>query len=456
MSHVSDPWGADQPSALAGPPPPLPPRLARLAQVQESGTPLRDVDPYAEDFPSADELPEVRELMRAGWVPLGSAPLHCLLPAAWPAELRTWVPDRLPRVTLGGTSDRYFGTAGPLPEDEDYDPHADVAGCAEDVGLPEPPRDRIWLLRSPWPALPMMVLHEAIWSQVPDSGGRDQVADYYRAGRTVVTWSEEQVTEACEPDTQVLLADWAAEGRTGELVARFIDLRISPAQLHSAVARTGLDETDLLSWSTAFDELDDAAADFISSWIAAGLPAQPPHEPRRYVDRDPIELRTWLDAGFDLYAAERLAYAGLDTAIHWRKAGFSNADTYELLRADPDLTVEEARAFDTSGAARERKADWVYYGFNASDAAAWAAAALSPSNARLWRAAGQSPNDVVVGDGPPIPPRLIEGLQSFAIGATEEGDITGGPWGDIPDPPGTRGRGARRAHGDTHPWINTD
>jgi hypothetical protein len=106
---VTDPWGMRQPPAGVDPVAPLPPRLARLAEVQATGTALSAGEPYAQGFPRADELPEVQELMREGWRPLDSAPLHCLFPAAWPPEHRTWIPDRLPRVVTGATTDTYFG-----------------------------------------------------------------------------------------------------------------------------------------------------------------------------------------------------------------------------------------------------------------------------------------------------------------------------------------------------------
>jgi hypothetical protein len=67
---MTDPWGSRQPPALVGPLPPLPPRLARLARVQTTGNVITAEDPYAQDFPRAEELPEVQMLMRHGWRPL--------------------------------------------------------------------------------------------------------------------------------------------------------------------------------------------------------------------------------------------------------------------------------------------------------------------------------------------------------------------------------------------------
>src|SRR5664279_450333 len=86
MSGMTDPWGIEQPPAEIGKVAPLPPRLARLAEVQATGIALTAEDPYAQESPGAHELPEVRRLTRDGWRPLHSAPLHCLLPAAWPGS----------------------------------------------------------------------------------------------------------------------------------------------------------------------------------------------------------------------------------------------------------------------------------------------------------------------------------------------------------------------------------
>ena len=70
-------------------------------------------------LPRAEELPEVQALAAEGWRPLHDAPLYRLLPAAWPPGHRTWVPDRLPRVTCVGTTDCCYGTVEPLPDEDD-------------------------------------------------------------------------------------------------------------------------------------------------------------------------------------------------------------------------------------------------------------------------------------------------------------------------------------------------
>lgn len=453
---MDDPWGASEPPAVRSVQP-LPPRLARLAQVQQTRVPMLDVDSAECDFPHADELPEVQALAADGWRPLHDAPLYCLLPAAWPTAHRTWVPNRLPRVSCGGTTATYYGSVAALPDegDEDYWGDDIAAGEAREAGLPSPPSGRIWLVRSPWPRLPVTAIYELIWKHTEQS--RDsEIAAVYRAARSVFDWDEDTALAACPVELRGLLEEWAAADRIGEAASPFVERRITPGQLNRFMHGTGLDESRALAWldslGTAPDE--DTIA-FIAAWRAANLPGDPPIAASGYRDRDPGELRRWLDAGFDLHAAHKLELAGLDTALRWRQAGFSPQDTYELLRDDPDLTPEEARTFDT-GPVSEQRRGWIYFGFNAEQAAAWAAAGVTPSQARIWRAVRKAPADVQHGQR--FPSELTAGKKYIAY--SRPMDSVYGPiettWDELPDPPGTRGRRARRWAHDPHPWINTD
>jgi hypothetical protein len=80
MTFVDDPWGEADPPAVRSVPP-LPSRLARLAEVKATRAPIVDVDAAEWGFPRAAELPEVRASAADGWRPLHDAPLYCLLPA---------------------------------------------------------------------------------------------------------------------------------------------------------------------------------------------------------------------------------------------------------------------------------------------------------------------------------------------------------------------------------------
>jgi hypothetical protein len=435
----------------------LPPRLARLAEVQQTRVPMTGVDVAEWGFPTAEELPEVQELAVHGWRPLHEAPLYCLLPAAWPVAHRGWVPNRLPRVSCGGTTATFYGSVVPAPLAENG------AECADDTperearaaGLPPPPTGRIWLIRSPWPRLPVTAVYDLIWEHAERRTGSDVVAVYH-AARTVLGWDEDTAVTACPHDLRELLQQWASAGRAGEAAGPLVERRINPDQLNRFVQGSGLDEASALAWLDSLGcEPDDEAIAFITAWRAAGLPGDPPPHAGEYRGRDVIELRRWLDAGFDLYAAGRLHLAGLDTALRWRRAGFTAQDTYELLRDDPDLQPEEAHAFDAGPLSAQRRG-WIYFGFDAHQAAAWAAAGLTPSQARIWRACHKTPADVR--DGHRFPPELTAGKTYFAYSSPTQTEY--GPletvWDELPDPPGTRGRRARRWAHDPDPWINTD
>jgi hypothetical protein len=110
--------------------------------------------------------------------------------------------------------------------DEDGDwryEHVDAA--ARKAGLPIPPRDRIWLLRSPWPRIPMAVIYRLLWSIVEDRTP-DEVAAMYRAALVALRWPEDQAFVACPEPERSLIEQWAAAGRIGEDVGA--DRRIPP------------------------------------------------------------------------------------------------------------------------------------------------------------------------------------------------------------------------------------
>lgn len=469
---MDDPWGFDDPPAVESVAP-LPPRLVRLAEVQQTRVPIVDVDLAEWGFPDAEELPEVQALAADGWRALEAAPLYCLLPAAWPAAHRTWVPDRLPRVSCGGTTATYYGTVMPPPDEDDetYWEADTAAQAAREAGLPPPPSGRIWLVRSPWPRLPVAAIHELIWERTEQSdhhgtnaahqSEHSELVAVYRAAHTVFGWDEEAALAACPAELRGLLDAWAAAGRVGEAAGPFVERHLTPGQLDRFMQGTGLDDVQALAWLHSLDDLDEDAIAFVTAWRAAGIPGNPPADAYWLRERDPAELRQWLDAGFDLHAAAKLELAGLDTALRWRQAGFSPKDTYELLRDDPDLTPEQAHTFDT-GPAREHRRGWIYFGFDAEQAAAWATAGVTPSVARIWRACGKTPTDVQHGQrfrhGQRFPPELTAGKKYIAYSGPMDSEY--GPyetsWDELPDPPGTRGRRARRWAHDPHPWINTD
>ncbi len=443
---------ADPPAPTPDPLPALPPRLARLAEVATTGVPLTFADPYDMGFPDPSELPEVQGLVADGWRPLDGAPLHALLPAAWPREHRTWVPNRLPQVAIAGcTTDEYLSTV--VPVDDDWEPDDDVDSDAHAAGLPAQPRGRIWLLRSPWPRIPVAAIYRLIGAPLEDGPGVSELM--FEAAREVFTWDEERALAACPAKVRDLIDAWAAFGRVGEAASPFIERRLTPGKI-AQLTGIGLDEPTAVAWyDSLHGDVDDDAIAFITAWRAARLPGDPPPGATRFTHRDLSELRDWLDAGFDLYAADRLELAGLARALEWREAGYDPADTYELLRSNPALTPAEARAFDAP-TVRDRRREWIYLGFDAAQATAWTAAAIGPEEARLWRACGKQPADVA--SGQLLPPDLLAGRETLFVSriGSRDGRAEYPQWDEIEDPPGTQGRRARRWAGDDDPWINED
>lgn len=93
-------------------------------------------------------LPEVLALTREGWWLAPDPPMWVFLPAVWPVRERTWVPDRstnyMTRWSDNGYSDRVSWS------DHDYaEVETDVNVLLGQVGLPDRPAGRLWLLRIP-------------------------------------------------------------------------------------------------------------------------------------------------------------------------------------------------------------------------------------------------------------------------------------------------------------------
>lgn len=109
--------------------------------------------PYAVDrthvTSTADELPEVVRLHAEGWRLMSDSPALAFLPAIWPREQRTWVPDRSTHyVKLYSSAVGFIGRE-PWSEEEHATVWRDQVNLLADGGVPPPPRGRLWLLRLP-------------------------------------------------------------------------------------------------------------------------------------------------------------------------------------------------------------------------------------------------------------------------------------------------------------------
>lgn len=73
---------------------------------------------------------------------------------------------------------------------------------------------------------------------------------------------------------------------------------------------------------------------------------------------------------------------------------------------------------------------------------------------RIWRACEKEPVDVLPGQR--FRSQLLEGRRRIGFSRVGDGEMTNSEWDEIPDPPETRGRRARRWGGEHDLWINTD
>lgn len=451
---ADDPWGSAEPALTAGSVvSPLAGRLAVLDAVREQ----RELDPatdpelvaaMAARHADAAELPEVAALAAEGWRALEPAPVYVGVPAAWPTRNRGWVPDRLPHLAVIGPDAEGRQWVAPIDPAEQAEVAADWTDpAAADCGLPAPPQGRLWLLRSPWPAIGVEVLltlgnargHQTHPEALP------QVA-LYRGLTELLSWSETALWDWWEhrggpdPERARCARAWAARGRNGEDSAALVLARLSPTDLDTLTAPREQDGAELteaqaVAWTRAAGPVER-----IVVWRRLGLPADPPPlRPGRLRELDPADVADWFADGFALADVDRLHSLGLTRAQTWRAAGFTADDVNALLGADPTLTPDEAAAFAAVGLPAAERQAWVAAGFDAVDARAYTDLEVYPGEARVWRAHGLGPDHARAqrrDGGGPLPDQAGE-LGWFAYGTT--GDRAQRSY-QVADPPGTRGR----------------
>jgi hypothetical protein len=455
---VEDPWGEDEPPSVAEPPP-LPPRLASLAAL-EGPLELPSGEPFV--HPRAEDLPEVAELVAAGWRVAEPSPMWSFLPAVWPTSLRCWVPDRLPRFSRT-TSHRDSTVIVPWTSDvaEDIRRH-DVRVLAR-VGLPPPPPGRIWLLRSPWLSIGVAPVLSMIAVRSQERGGWAMLdRTLVESARELLSWDEERVWSWWPDDRGEVARAWRAEGRTGEDAAALIVARISPGLL-AAYRQRGFDEGAALAWTAVLRAEGLEGLQQAVGWTQMGLsPQDVDHDLSKM---DPAEVVRWLAEGFDLDVVRAVLGLPLDQAKAWRDAGIPAFEVRPLLHADRTLTPLEARRFDQLGIGPEERRRWVEFGFDADAARRWTDLDVLPNEARVWRAAGHDPATAasLVGDIPAGAPRIPVGNYPWAMtgGVYVSGpgehlrpgeppdftdpQVRGALHHSVDDPPGTRGSHAEEA-----------
>ncbi|WP_076260995.1 hypothetical protein [Intrasporangium flavum] len=448
LDASGDPWGRDDPPAVAEADlEPLPPVFAEIVEAFEVGDSISVPGGPDGPRPGVDDLPEVAALVAAGWHPLPAGMAGeelALLPAVWPSEHRTWVPDRLPRfglVSYGG--DDFF--VEPARESAEHE-HWQLARTARSLGLPVPPRGRLWLLRSPWPDLRVGSL-VLLLRQVRDEDELGwEPSGMMEAARRVLSGTEEQAWSRWTRREGDAARAWRGRNAPGAEVDRWIALGLGPEVVDRLTAPlneggAGLSADEAHTWCgvtcTGFATGTDVVRRTIA-WRRIGLPADAPVGRLMSVllERQPEEVQPWIESGF---TAEEIAVweaADLPRAARWREAGFGVREARELVDADPTVTPGEARAFDAAGIEPSRRARWVAAGFAAAEAREWTDLDVVSSEARVWRSLGKGPGDARAQQAAGARGHLPLGFASgWAAFGPDRDDMGFG----VTDPPGTRG-----------------
>lgn len=409
---MDDPWGLDKSAAPhPDPPKPLPPGLAKLAALSAAEL-VTDADDWV--TPGWGALPEVAALLAQGWALLGDDPRHLMLPAIWQRELRCWLPDRMPKVyfMFDGQNSWVIPVGQEChPEHVRHAPGDFLTDLAAEVGLPPPPPDRIWLLRSPWPSIGLqMVLW--LFGRRCDEQGRYDAADFVAAAREILGWGEVQLREWWSGEERDAAAAWEAQGRNGEDVVQLVCAGIGPDLL---ALMPGLTFEQAAAWRWAVGRR--AAHDAVHRAVffrAAGLPDTPPEDLYRLEAMPEPEFLAWAGADFDVPAMVQLIGLTLGEAIEWRDRGYQPDRVQKLLQVDPSLTAPEADAFIVAGIVGAHQVDWIQHGFSASEAAANDEMDVQPNEARVWRSMGLGPADVEPGQH--LPPGYQRGGWTMPAG----------------------------------------
>jgi hypothetical protein len=171
----TDPWGSeDEPISHSSPP--LPAHIAALESVTEP----RPVDMETFRRPEAEDLPELKELAAAGWVLLAWD--QRMIWPVWPSDHRGWIPDRVPTFSTYRNLDGST-TLRPVTEWQERFARQDDARYWTPLNLPAPPRDRLWLVRSPWPARSV----ESLWAVISRRAFQMTPDDPFRSIKTAAS-----------------------------------------------------------------------------------------------------------------------------------------------------------------------------------------------------------------------------------------------------------------------------
>jgi hypothetical protein len=203
----------------------------------------------------------------------------------------------------------------------------------------------------------------------------------------------------------------------------------------------GLSLEEARAWSEVASLHMSTGAEIVSrvvAWRRIGVPAGAPVMRLASVllERDPEEVRPWLESGFTAEDVAAWEAVDLPRATRWRAAGFGARQARELVLADPNVTPEEARSFDDAGIEPARRVRWVAAGFSAAEAREWTDVDVVASEARVWRSLGLGPADARAQGAAVGRWHLPVGFESgWAATGPDRDDMSFG----VNDPPGTRG-----------------
>jgi hypothetical protein len=183
---VDDPWGFADTSAVTELPP-APHQLTDLLARLHAGEQLSSDEADDVYGIGPEDFVEIAALLDDGWDLVDDAPLYVLVPAAWSAQHRIWVRDRLPHVGL--TTGRQGEVTGVSTMDVRAELRRDLVAAARNAGLPDPPEDRIWLVRSPWPGRTVEEILDTAWevANAQSTGSTfDEITAVYLALTTIM------------------------------------------------------------------------------------------------------------------------------------------------------------------------------------------------------------------------------------------------------------------------------
>ena len=266
------------------------------------------------------------------------------------------------------------------------------------------------------------------------------------AARRVLAGTEEQAWSRWTRREADAARAWGGRDAPGAEVDRWVALGLGPDVVDSLTAPldeggAGLSADEAYRWCEVTCMGFTAGPDVVRrtvAWRRIGLPADAPVMRLASVllEREPEEVRRWLESGF---TAEEIAVweaADLPRAVRWREAGFGAREARELVLADPTVTPGEARAFDAAGIEPARRLRWVAAGFSAGEAREWTDLDVVSSEARVWRSRGLGPGDARAQQAEGARGHLPVGFESgWAAFGPDRDDMGFG----VTDPPGTRG-----------------